>query len=305
MITIDTTSGAAATRGATPQITTSDPLTENNERSHVEPREGTLTNERSLYAASMGVAGAALAGNVAVVTGGGSGIGRAISLLFARNGAAVLVADRDGDAAERTAAEAVAADGLAKAIEGDVVADAALIVAAAVEHFGGLHTCVNNAGVDLPTARSVVDTNDADWDLTMSVNVKGVFCMSRAAIPAIQRCGGGAVVNVASVAAIIGVRDEAAYAASKGAVLALTRQMAVDFAPTIRVNALCPGMVEAPTRDRAAAYGPSELARRRAWAREQPLARYGTHEEIARAALFLASDDCRSSRVRPWSSTEA
>jgi NAD(P)-dependent dehydrogenase (short-subunit alcohol dehydrogenase family) len=249
-----------------------------------------LTNERSFYAASVVAADAALAGNIAVVTGGGSGIGRAISLLFARNGAAVLVADRDGGAAERTAAEANAADGTAEAIEGDVVADAAMIIEAAVQRFGGLHTCVNNAGVDLPTARGVVETNDADWDLTMSVNVKGVFCMSRAAIPAIQRCGGGTVVNVASVAAIVGVRDEAAYAASKGAVLALTRQMAVDFAPTIRVNALCPGMVEAPTRDRAAAYGPSELARRQAWAMEQPLARYGTHDEIARAAMFLASD---------------
>ena len=238
----------------------------------------------------MADAGAALVGSVAIVTGGGSGIGRAISLLFARNGAAVLVADRDGDAAERTAVAAVAVDGRAEAIEGDVVADAATLVDAAVQRFGALHICVNNAGVDLPTARSVVETNDADWDLTMAVNVKGVFCMSRAAIPEIQRCGGGTVVNVASVAALIGVRDEAAYAASKGAVLALTRQMAVDFAPTIRVNALCPGMVEAPTRDRAAAYGPSELARRRAWAVEQPLARYGTHDEIARAAMFLASD---------------
>jgi NAD(P)-dependent dehydrogenase (short-subunit alcohol dehydrogenase family) len=235
-------------------------------------------------------ASAALAGRVAVVTGGGSGIGRAISLLFARNGAAVLVADRDGEAAERTADAAVAAEGVAEAIRGDVVADAATIVDAAVERFGALHTCVNNAGVDLPTARSVVETTDADWDLTMSVNVKGVFCMSRAAIPQIQRCGGGTVVNVASVAALVGVRDEAAYAASKGAVLALTRQMAVDFAPTVRVNALCPGMVEAPTRDRAAAYGPSELTKRRAWAIEQPLARYGTHDEIARTALFLASD---------------
>jgi NAD(P)-dependent dehydrogenase (short-subunit alcohol dehydrogenase family) len=235
-------------------------------------------------------AGAALAGIVAIVTGGGSGIGRSISLLFARSGAAVLVADRDGDAAERTAAEAVAADGVAEAIEGDVVADAPTIVDAAVRRFGALHNCVNNAGVDLPSARSVVETNDADWDLTMAVNVKGVFCMSRAAIPEILRCGGGTVVNVASVAALIGVRDEAAYAASKGAVLALTRQMAVDFAPTVRVNALCPGMVEAPTRDRAAAYGPSELSRRQAWAVQQPLARFGTHEEIARAAMFLASD---------------
>ena len=169
------------------------------------------------------------------------------------------------------------------------MADAPSVVSAAVERFGGLHICMNNAGVDLPTARSILDTSDADWDLTMAVNVTGVFRVSRAAVPAIRSSGGGSIVNVASVAAFVGVRDEAAYAASKGAVVALTRQMAVDFAPDIRVNALCPGMVEAPTRDRAAAYGSAELARRESWAKEQPLARYGTHEEMAEVALFLAS----------------
>ncbi len=234
--------------------------------------------------------GTGLTGRIALVTGGGSGIGRAVSLLFASHGAAVLVADRDGDAADRTAAEVVAGEGSALAVHGDVVADAAAIVAATVEHFGGLHICVNNAGVDLPTARGILETSDADWDRTMAVNVTGVFRVSREAVPAIKRCGGGAIVNVSSVAAFVGVRDEAAYAASKGAVVALTRQMAVDFAPEIRVNALCPGMVEAPTRDRAAVYGPAELVRREAWAKEQPLGRYGTHDEMAKAALFLASD---------------
>ena len=250
-----------------------------------------MTSERPSPTASMGDSGVGVTGSVALVTGGGSGIGRAIALLFARNGAAVVIADRDGAAAERTATDARAAAGSAHAVAGDVVSDAASFVAAAVENFGGLHICVNNAGVDLPTARSVVDTSDADWQLTMAVNVTGVFCVSRAAIPEMQRCGGGTIVNVASVAALIGVPNEAAYAASKGAVVALTRQMAVDFAPSIRVNALCPGMVEAPTRDRAATSGPAELARRQAWANDQPLARYGTHEEMARVALFLAGTD--------------
>jgi NAD(P)-dependent dehydrogenase (short-subunit alcohol dehydrogenase family) len=231
-----------------------------------------------------------LAGRVALVTGGGSGIGRAISLLFAGHGATVVVVDRDEDAAQRTVADVLAGDGVAVAVHGDVVADSTAIVAAAIAELAGLHILVNNAGVDLPTARSVLDTSDADWDLTLAVNVTGIVRMSREAIPAIRASGGGTIVNVASVAAFVGVRDEAAYAASKGAVVSLTRQMAVDFAPEIRVNALCPGMVEAPTRDRAAAYGPAELARREAWAREQPLARYGTHDEIAQAALFLASD---------------
>jgi NAD(P)-dependent dehydrogenase (short-subunit alcohol dehydrogenase family) len=239
----------------------------------------------------MGTTGPALDGRTALVTGGGSGIGRAISLRFAREGASVVVADRDGESARRTAAAIVGAGGAALAVEGDVLADAAALVAVAVDHFGALHTCVNNAGVDLPTARSILDTSDADWDLTMAVNVTGVFRVSRAAVPAIRQAGGGTIVNVASVAAFVGVSDEAAYAASKGAVVALTRQMAVDLAPEIRVNALCPGMVEAPTRDRAAAYGPAELSRREAWARDQPLARYGTHEEMAKAALFLASDE--------------
>jgi NAD(P)-dependent dehydrogenase (short-subunit alcohol dehydrogenase family) len=237
------------------------------------------------------LSGGALTGRVALVTGGGSGIGRAISSRLAGEGAAVLVADRDGESAARTAAELVAAGAAASAVQGDVVAEAASMVDAAVERFGGLHICVNNAGVDLPTARSILDTSDDDWEMTLAVNVTGVFRVSRAAVPAIRRAGGGAIVNVASVAAFVGVHDEAAYAASKGAVVALTRQMAVDFAPEIRVNALCPGMVESPTRDRAAAYGPVELARREEWAREQPLARYGTHEEMAKAALFLASDE--------------
>jgi NAD(P)-dependent dehydrogenase (short-subunit alcohol dehydrogenase family) len=235
-------------------------------------------------------AGVKLRGCTALVTGGGSGIGRAISLLFASHGTAVVVVDLDEDAAERTASEIRAAEGNAVAVPGDVVADSAAIVAATTKRFGGLHTLVNNAGVDLPTARGVLDTSDADWDLTMAVNVTGVFRMSREAIPVIRAAGGGTIVNVASVAALIGVRDEAAYAASKGAVVALTRQMAVDLAPEIRVNALCPGMVGAPTRDRAAAYGPVELERREAWARAQPLGRYGTHDEMAQAALFLASD---------------
>jgi NAD(P)-dependent dehydrogenase (short-subunit alcohol dehydrogenase family) len=226
-----------------------------------------------------------------LVTGGGSGIGRAICARFADEGASVLVADRDGDSASRTASELTAAGAEATAVQGDVVLEAAPVVEAAVERFGALHICVNNAGVDLPTARSILDTSDEDWDLTLAVNVTGVFRVSRAAVPLIRRSGGGAIVNVASVAAFVGVRDEAAYAASKGAVVALTRQMAVDFAPDIRVNALCPGMVEAPTRDRAAAYGPAELARREEWAKEQPLRRYGTHAEMAKAALFLAGDE--------------
>jgi NAD(P)-dependent dehydrogenase (short-subunit alcohol dehydrogenase family) len=232
-----------------------------------------------------------LAGRVALVTGGGSGIGRAISALFVDRGAAVVIADRDGDAASSTAAGIRSKGGSATPVQGDVLADAGAMVAAAVDGFGGLHVCVNNAGVDLPAARGVLDTSDADWDTTLAVNVTGVFRVSRAAIPAIRASGGGTIVNVASVAAFVGVAAEAAYAASKGAVVSLTRQMAVDLAPEIRVNALCPGMVEAPTRDRAAVYGPPELARREAWAREQPMARYGSHEEIAKAALFLASDD--------------
>jgi len=232
-----------------------------------------------------------LAGRVALVTGGGSGIGRAISGLFADRGAAMVIADRDGEAASSTAAEVRSRGGSATAVQADVLADAGAMVAAAVDGFGALHVCVNNAGVDLPTARGVLETSDADWDTILAVNVTGVFRVSRAAIPAIRASGGGTIVNVASVAAFIGVAAEAAYAASKGAVVSLTRQMAVDLAPEIRVNALCPGMVEAPTRDRAAVYGPPELARRESWAREQPMARYGSHAEMARAALFLASDD--------------
>jgi len=234
-----------------------------------------------------------LAGRVALVTGGGSGIGRATAHCLAREGASVVVADRDSEAAATVCSEIAAAGGQAAAAAGDVssAADAAAMVATASDGFGALHIVVNSAGVDLPSARSVTETTDADWDLTLAVNLSGVFRVCREALPAIAAAGGGAVVNVSSVAALIAVPAEAAYAASKGAVLALSRQMALDYAPGIRVNALCPGMVERPMRDRAAAYDAVALERRERWAQAQPLGRYGTHEEMAKVALFLVSDD--------------
>jgi NAD(P)-dependent dehydrogenase (short-subunit alcohol dehydrogenase family) len=229
-----------------------------------------------------------LAGRVALVTGAGSGIGRATARALAAEGARVVVADVDGDAARAVAAEL--AD--AVAVAGDVAADAdaRALAGAARDRYGALHVLVNNAGVDLPGARSVTETSEADWQRTFSVNVTGVFLVSRAALPLMLASGGGSVVNVASVAGLVGVPAEAAYGASKGAVIALSRQMAVDYAPAVRVNAVCPGMVERPTRDRAAALDQAGLDRRAAWAAAQPLGRAATHEEVAAAILFLAGD---------------
>ena len=175
-----------------------------------------------------------LGGKIALVTGGGSGIGRATCLCFGSEGAAVIVVDRDRASAIDTVALIEAGGGRAFALGADVVSDATTIVDTALEQFGGLHICMNNAGIDLPSAKGVVETTDADLDRILAVNVVGLFRVSRAAIPAIRASGGGTIINVGSTAAEVGVRDEAAYAASKGAVVSLTRQMATDYAPEIR-----------------------------------------------------------------------
>lgn len=204
-----------------------------------------------------------------------------------------MVADRVAADVSAVADEIAEGGGSAAAVTADVTsdADARCMVKVAQDRFGALHICFNNAGIDLPHARSVTETTEEDWRRIFDVNVLGVFLVARAALPAILEAGGGTVVNTASVAGLAGMRGEAAYGASKGAVIALTRQMAVDYAPDVRVNALCPGMVERATRDRRATLDRAALARRADWAAAAPLARYGSYDEMARAALWLASDE--------------
>lgn len=235
-----------------------------------------------------------LQGKVGLITGAGSGIGRATARLFASKGAAVAVVDLREDVAKETADAIVEAGGRAVGIAADVTdADA---ISAAVERtvaeLGRLDIVYNNAGIG--STGSVAEASESDWDLCFAVNVKGTFLTSRAAVPHLEANGGGAIVNQGSVAALVGVANFAAYCAAKGAVVALTRSMAVDLAPRgIRVNVICPGTVFTPLMEpMLTARGGGDMAKGLAMTvAKYPIGRLGTPEEIAAVALFLASDD--------------
>jgi NAD(P)-dependent dehydrogenase (short-subunit alcohol dehydrogenase family) len=235
-----------------------------------------------------------LAGKVALITGAGSGIGRASAELFAAEGASVAVVDLREDAAKETVNAITEAGGRALALGADVT-DADVIGAAveqAVQEYGRLDVVYNNAGVD--SRGSVADADEANWDLCFNVNAKGTFLTSRAAVPHLERDGGGAIVNQGSVAALVGVANFAAYCAAKGAVVALTRSMAVDLAPRgIRANVICPGTVFTPLMEpMLTARGGGDLDKGLAMTiTKYPIGRLGAPEDIARVALFLASDD--------------
>jgi NAD(P)-dependent dehydrogenase (short-subunit alcohol dehydrogenase family) len=234
----------------------------------------------------------ALKGKRALVTGGASGIGRAIALLFAQEGAAVVVADLNAVRGQAVADEINAQGGQALFVACDVTkaADCEQAVRQAVETFGGLDVVVNNAGTTV--RRSVVDLEEADWDRVMAVNAKSVYLVSKAAILVMQRAGrGGSIVNISSGWGLVGGANAAVYCASKGAVVLLTKATALDFAAdNIRANCLAPGDTDTPMlRDEAAQLGQPE-ASFLADAASRPLGRVGTPEEIAQAALFLASD---------------
>jgi NAD(P)-dependent dehydrogenase (short-subunit alcohol dehydrogenase family) len=231
---------------------------------------------------------------VAVVTGAGSGIGRAAAELLASEGAAVGVLDLRAEAAEETVAAIVDAGGRALALAANVAdsAEVEAAIAKVVVEFGGLPVLYNNAGCD--SKGSVADATDADWERAISVNAKGTFVCSRAAVPHLDASGGGAIINQGSVAALVGVPNFAAYCAAKGAVVALTRSMAIDLAPRkIRVNVICPGTVFTPLMEpmlRARGDGDLEAGLAKTLVK-YPIGRLGTPEEIARVAAFLASDD--------------
>jgi NAD(P)-dependent dehydrogenase (short-subunit alcohol dehydrogenase family) len=232
-----------------------------------------------------------LAGKAALITGAGSGIGLATALAFAREGARIAAVDVDARAGEAAAEQLRAAGAEAIFARADVSksADCAEMVAAAGRAFGALHVLFNNAGIMLAADDDAVSTDEATWDLTMNVNLKGVFLGCKHGIPALRRAGGGSVINTASFVALLGAATpQLAYTASKGGVLALSRELAVIHArEKIRVNALCPG----PLRTELLMKFLDTEAKRQRRLVHIPLGRFGEAREIAEAVVFLASDE--------------
>ncbi len=228
----------------------------------------------------------------ALITGGASGIGRAIARLFAQEGAAVLIVDRDEAAGAAVAREISEGGGRAlfEATDLTRAGDCARSVRRAVSDFGGLHILINNAGII--RRATVVDMPVEDWDLVMNVNLKAIFLMCREAIPVMAGGGGGAIVNTASGWGLVGGPRAVVYCASKGGVVQLTRAMAIDHGPQqIRVNCICPGDTDTPLLAEEGRQLGAPADRFLQQAADRPLGRVGTPDEIARAALFLASDD--------------
>ena len=232
-----------------------------------------------------------LEGKVALITGGGSGIGRATALLFAREGAAVAVVDLDESRAQAVAREIEGEGGRAIAVRCDVsqAADCQRAVQETVAAFGGLDILFNNAGII--RRASVLEISEEDWDRAMAVNVKSIYLMSRYAIPIMAQAGGGAIVNTGSGWGLVGGRNAVSYCASKGAVVNMTRAMALDHAAQkIRVNCVCPGDTDTGMlRSEAQQLGATADAFL-AEAADRPLRRIGKPEDIAQAVLYLASE---------------
>ncbi|HEV8254391.1 MAG TPA: SDR family oxidoreductase [Vicinamibacteria bacterium] len=227
-----------------------------------------------------------LTGKVAVVTGAGSGIGAAIATLFARQGARVVVLDVD-EAAVRATAERIGSAAEPRRCD---VSDAAE-VAATFAGIGALDILVNNAGV--PHVGTVESTSEEDLDRLYRINVKGVFLCARAAVPIMLRRGAGVILNMASIAALVGIEDRFAYSMTKGAVLSITRSIAVDYMKKIRCNCICPARVHTPFVDAylAKSYAGREKEMFQQLSAYQPLGRMGTPEEVAALALYLCSDE--------------
>ena len=233
-----------------------------------------------------------LRGKRIIVTGAGSGIGRAIALRFAAEGARVVISDVDEEAAARVAAE-TGGETLVRKTDVTSTSEVETLVQTSVEEWGGLDVMVNNAGIGVAGTTTV--TTEEDYERVMDVCLRGTFLGMKHAIPAIRDSEGGSVINMSSVAALVGIADRAVYGAAKGAILAITRAAAIDHVEEgVRVNCIAPGTVDTPWIGRiTAGYDDPEEARRNMQAR-QPHGRLVTPEEIAAMAAYLASDESAS-----------
>jgi NAD(P)-dependent dehydrogenase (short-subunit alcohol dehydrogenase family) len=229
---------------------------------------------------------------VAVITGAGSGIGRASAILFAQVGARVVVADLVAAAAKETVSEIKAAHGEAILVVVDVskAAEVKKMVEITLETYGRLDILFNNAGLTLPA--SVTETSEEIWERSLNVNLKGVMLGCKFAIPEMLKNGGGSIINTASMLGLVASPRQAPYSAAKGGVVMLTKQMAIDYAPhNIRVNCICPSEVDTPMHRQFIAQSPDPAATKKRLLDRIPLGRVAQPEELASVALFLASDD--------------
>lgn len=236
-----------------------------------------------------------LSGKVAIVSGGSLGIGRATAELLAAQGASVVLCGRRQEAVDDAVAAITSAGGKAIGVAADVSnsADAERIVRTAVESFGAVDILVNSAGIQ--TYGTVVETNEELWDKVFDINVKGIYLLAHFAIPEMEERGGGAIINVSSVQAFQSQKQVAAYTATKGAINALTRAMALDHAEQkIRVNTICPGSIDTPmlrhSADMFRGEGESVDDVVNAWGGAHPIGRVGTGRDVAELICFLASD---------------